>query len=364
MSAASQIFPPRSLSDVVGHAAAIEGIRRRFASGEHKIPLMLYGPAGIGRGTIARLYAKALLCEQARADEMTSCGVCDSCRAFDANSSFGYLDFEAKKIKNPREMFQEKLRDSAFVPKRAVVIHNPEDATPNFMDVILKAIEDGSKNTLFIFVATDINGVRAAGQSRSVTQRLRPLIDEDMQRFCQAALASIGCPTLNEQAMQALIVGGMGKPARVVEALQVMARERITDVRGVARVLGIDWGDQAIGFCEALLNPASSPLDGSFSVTQGYGYDVWTSRIRQVLALMPNYFERRAGAITESDKFNILRPDALARVADAFNARAAHRGVSATLLWEGVSELYFREDYSDAAGFGLAGREARDLLQM
>ena len=69
-----------SFAAVIGQKHLVQELRERFQSGQHDRPLLLVGPVGSGKRTIARLYAKALLCEDR--SEMEPRGCCQSCSTF------------------------------------------------------------------------------------------------------------------------------------------------------------------------------------------------------------------------------------------------------------------------------------------
>ena len=67
-----------SLHQIRGHAGALEFIRRALQSQRLHHAYLFSGPAGVGKGMVARSFAMALLCE----DDSTvdGCGVCGACR--------------------------------------------------------------------------------------------------------------------------------------------------------------------------------------------------------------------------------------------------------------------------------------------
>src|SRR5205823_2450457 len=53
-----------SFRDIVGRVSAVGQLTLRVRSRAHYHSLVLHGPMGVGKKTMARLYAKAILCER------------------------------------------------------------------------------------------------------------------------------------------------------------------------------------------------------------------------------------------------------------------------------------------------------------
>jgi len=64
-------------SSVMGHEVARKELRHLLSEGGDGRFLLLQGPRGVGKGTIARLFARALLCDRRKDEEI--CGACPAC---------------------------------------------------------------------------------------------------------------------------------------------------------------------------------------------------------------------------------------------------------------------------------------------
>jgi DNA polymerase-3 subunit delta' len=64
-------------SDLLGHQRNVAALRGMLASGRVPSALLFSGPRGIGKFTLARMFAQAANCERLRDD---SCGECETCQ--------------------------------------------------------------------------------------------------------------------------------------------------------------------------------------------------------------------------------------------------------------------------------------------
>jgi DNA polymerase III delta' subunit len=72
--------------DLVGQDAAKKYLRAAVAARRQAHAFLFKGPVGVGKRTAARIFAKALLCQE-RGDGDAACGECRSCRTFAAGTN-------------------------------------------------------------------------------------------------------------------------------------------------------------------------------------------------------------------------------------------------------------------------------------
>ncbi|MGD9729046.1 MAG: hypothetical protein AB7V39_22060, partial [Nitrospiraceae bacterium] len=152
-----QYRKPQSFADVIGHYVVVEGLRRRLQRNE-STPLILFGPEGVGKRTLGRLYAKGLLCDGDRARNSVPCGHCEPCQRFEAGEVLDYIEFDAAAphaADYVRQNLLKNLQYASFSRHRVVLIANP-DKSRALVDMCLKTLEAQSELTRFIFTVTDI----------------------------------------------------------------------------------------------------------------------------------------------------------------------------------------------------------------
>ena len=111
MSAETTITAPASFNDFIGNTAAVEHLRSAIAAGRLPHSIILAGPAGAGKYTLALMLAMAVECERKPRDLWSNgqtlagfCGVCSNCTRI--ATAFA-LDDEIDKAVAAREDLRE-----------------------------------------------------------------------------------------------------------------------------------------------------------------------------------------------------------------------------------------------------------------
>jgi len=92
----SDVTAPSQFKDLVGHAAVIARLRATVSSGRLGPAYLLFGEPGIGKRTLATIWARLLQGEHPTGalDSSEPCGTCRSCRQHDAGSHPDYSVLE------------------------------------------------------------------------------------------------------------------------------------------------------------------------------------------------------------------------------------------------------------------------------
>ena len=168
---------------IIGQGATVSLLKERAAA-EKYTPLMLVGPEGAGKLTLARLYAQAILCNAAR----KPCGVCDDCRGVNEHGSLRYIELQARKHNSHRAVREQLEKLSfAFSEPVVLVVRDPEVLSASVSDRMLKTLEAFNLR-VFVFLAADIMVVSATIKSRCIVRELVPapieVICDDLISIC------------------------------------------------------------------------------------------------------------------------------------------------------------------------------------
>jgi len=142
------------LNEVIGHNQAKQVLQNALVENRVAHAYLFHGPAGVGKTTLARAFAGALLCEAAEGD---SCGRCSVCRRVTNGQlpDFFSLDPSGKNIKV--EQIRELQKKAQLKPyeaaKKIYLINQAETMTTEAANCLLKILEEPPKETVFLLIA-------------------------------------------------------------------------------------------------------------------------------------------------------------------------------------------------------------------
>jgi DNA polymerase III subunit gamma/tau len=159
-------YRPQKFSDVVGNEINSK-LLLAIAKNGGPSTLVLNGSFGCGKTTCARLFSKAVNCENLTDD---ICCRCESCRT-DLNNSPFYSELDSS-ITNKVENIKDLYEDLTWVPKgkkRVITFDEFHLTSRAAQSALLKLFEDAPPNIYYVLCTTDKNAILPAIISRSLS---------------------------------------------------------------------------------------------------------------------------------------------------------------------------------------------------
>ena len=185
-------------SDLLGHQAQIQMLFQAVRRNRIPHALLFGGPAGIGKHTIALLFARSLLCERSTDDDLEACGSCSSCRSFDAGNHPDCITVglpEGKGIipialiagegeERGRSGLCYDLSLRPMLSRRKVAIVDDADCmNAEAANAFLKTLEEPTPDTFIILVSSQPDSLLPTIRSRCQLLRFHPLQTQDVSEL-------------------------------------------------------------------------------------------------------------------------------------------------------------------------------------
>lgn len=358
-----------SLATVVGHTKTATALRERVRAGRHNTGIILHGPKGVGKRTLARLYARAAFCDDPTeaGEACQGYGECCQCRSFIASRPIGYTWFDALKFddeKKARELVKT-LNEGSLSVRQVVVIANADHCKNGTFDALLKTLEEPSCPITFILLARSLAQVRLAGQSRCELYRLRPLALEETREHLRATL-SAAATRVDEGVVEVLAVETGGRVGAMHTVVQTVAALPVATLTSVRAALGHDWVEGVVNFWRTALS-ANEPSPKALVPPASDDARQVQRRVQSVLLrLRPPDVAAVATATataTHAPEAALVHQDAILReLSGILEARAAASGRSTSDLWCALARLWLSKDHGDTEGLRDAARATGRIL--
>lgn len=209
--------------------------------------LVLAGPRGIGKATLARGLACALTCDVAPA---RGCGRCDGCRRIqlDRHTDLRKLEGEGKsrmiKVEAAREV-SIRAQHAPFEARAHVIVVDPADRmNPRAAAALLKSIEEPREGVYWVLIATNLHDVLDTIQSRCMVIPLERLGPEQTRAIVIAELERRGL-AIDEERRRLAISLADGSPGVALELLGDTGLEATRDLLA-ATLRAIEIGPGAV----------------------------------------------------------------------------------------------------------------------
>mgnify|MGYP001575448606 FL=1 len=93
MSTIYRKYRPRNFFEVIGQEHIKKTLQNEIEHGQISHAYLFSGPRGTGKTTVARIFAKAINCENRKDSE--PCNKCSICEEISANRSFDIIEIDA-----------------------------------------------------------------------------------------------------------------------------------------------------------------------------------------------------------------------------------------------------------------------------
>ena len=165
---------PANFKQMVGQEHVLQALANALDSNRLHHAYLFSGTRGVGKTTIARIFAKSLNCEQGISSE--PCGECSSCSEIDQGRSVDLIEIDAASRTGVDDM-RELLDNVQYAPTRSrfkiYLIDEVHMLSKHSFNALLKTLEEPPPHIKFLLATTDPQKVPVTVLSRCLQFNLK-----------------------------------------------------------------------------------------------------------------------------------------------------------------------------------------------
>jgi DNA polymerase III subunit gamma/tau len=172
---------PRKFAELVGQEHVVRALTNALDSGRMHHAYLFTGTRGVGKTTIARIFAKSLNCE--RGESADPCGECGVCTAVDAGRFVDLLEIDAASNTGVDDV-REVIENAQYAPARGrfkvYLVDEVHMLSKPAFNALLKTLEEPPPHVKFLLATTDPQKLPVTVLSRCLRFNLKRLLPDQI----------------------------------------------------------------------------------------------------------------------------------------------------------------------------------------
>ena len=195
---------PKTFSEVVGQTHVVQALSNALDSGRVHHAFLFTGTRGVGKTTLARIFAKSLNCESGTSAE--PCQQCSTCLSIDEGRYVDLIEVDAAsstKVDDTRELLENVQYAPTMGKFKVYLIDEVHMLSGHSFNALLKTIEEPPEHVKFLFATTDPQKLPVTVLSRCLQFNLRAMRPEQVENQLVKILTKEGVE-FDQPALQAI----------------------------------------------------------------------------------------------------------------------------------------------------------------
>ncbi|MEN6634056.1 MAG: DNA polymerase III subunit gamma/tau [Candidatus Polarisedimenticolia bacterium] len=339
----ARTYRPQRFAEVLGQQAPVKALGAAAARGDVAAAYIFSGTRGIGKTTIARIFAKTLNCEKGPAADC--CDECPQCRGIAEGRELDVLELDAATHTGIDDI--RELRDAAKYPPtharyRVFILDEAHQLSQASWNGLLKILEEPPPWCVFLFCTTEPHKIPQTIESRALHFAFRSPAPAQIRGHLASIAGKEGIE-VDDEALDLLVVAADGSVRDGLSALDQaraltegkITREAVRTALGLVPAEAVDDYVDALGRGDA---PAAlkivGELDAEGQDLRAFAGDALerTRRLALVLAAGPAAAPNGEALAKVAASFQLDHLVWLGRVLDETEGRLRQGGAQRALL--------------------------------
>ena len=184
-------YRPSTFSEVVGQEHILTALENSIQHNKLHQAYMFSGTRGVGKTTIARVFAKCLNCQQGDMPQVEPCNECSACLEIKVGRHIEFLEVDAASrtgVDDMRELLESVQYKPANARYKIYLIDEVHMLSKSSFNALLKTLEEPPPHVMFLMATTEVEKVPKTVLSRCLQLNLKTIPENQIRDHIQSLL--------------------------------------------------------------------------------------------------------------------------------------------------------------------------------
>ncbi len=243
-------YRPQNFQEAVNQNHIKTTLQNEIQTGQIAHAYLFCGPRAVGKTTLARVFSKAINCQERKSNDYEPCNKCDFCQEITQGKSLDIIEIDAASHTGVDNVRENVISASRITPTnlnyKVFIIDEVHMLSISAFNALLKVIEEPPESVIFILCTTEVHKVPTTIISRcqrfdfkrigveDIVKKLRYITDQEGIKVDKNILEDIARQSeghmRDAESLLGQIVAISGKEIKQEEAELVIPRSDLNEI--------------------------------------------------------------------------------------------------------------------------------------
>ncbi len=248
-------YRPQTFEEVAGQEHIVRTLKNALATGKIAHAYLFAGPRGTGKTTMAKLFAKALNCEEGIGHQ---CNECKNCVAITEGNHPDVLELDAASnngVDEIRELIDKVKYGTILGRYKVYIIDEVHMLSTGAFNALLKTLEEPPEHVIFILATTEPHKILPTILSRCQRYDFNKVSEFDIKERLKKILLNENVEYVEEavELIVSLADGGMRDALSILEKVLAYSGNKLV-VQDVLDIYALESKEEKIKLIHSIIS--------------------------------------------------------------------------------------------------------------